>query len=129
MLALPHPPTAIVAGVDTLAAGVLRSLRAHGRRVPGDVALVSFDEPVYADLIDPSITALVRHDRELGRRAAELLLALLSGDARARAARGPRGRRAPGARVVRVRRDRRVSHRGRVRRSSPLGFASGRQIL
>jgi len=80
MLALPHPPTAIVAGVDTLAAGVLRSLRAHGRRVPGDVALVSFDEPVYADLIDPSITALVRHDRELGRRAAELLLALLSGE-------------------------------------------------
>ena len=33
------------------------------------------------------------------------------------------------ARVVRVRRARRVSHRGRVRRSSPLGFASGRRIL
>jgi LacI family transcriptional regulator len=47
--------------------------------VPGDLALVSFDEPAYADLLEPPMTSLDRHDRELGRRAAELLLGALDG--------------------------------------------------
>jgi DNA-binding LacI/PurR family transcriptional regulator len=79
LLALPAPPTAVVAGVDRLAIGVLRGLRDGGRRVPDDVALVSFDEPVSADLLDPPVTALERRDAELGRRAAELLVGLLEG--------------------------------------------------
>ena len=69
----------MVAGVDRLAIGVLRGLRDRGRRVPDDVALVSFDEPVSADLLDPPVTALERRDAELGQRAAELLVGLLEG--------------------------------------------------
>ena len=79
LLALPEPPTAIVAGVDLLALGVLRGLRDGGRRVPDDVAVVSFDEPGFADLLDPPVTSLDRHDREIGRRAARLLLDALDG--------------------------------------------------
>jgi LacI family transcriptional regulator len=75
-------PTAVVAGSDTLAVGALRAVRAAGLRVPEDVALVSFDDPVFGDLLDPPMTALSRHDRELGERAARLLLAALTdGDA------------------------------------------------
>ncbi len=48
--------------------------------MPGDVALVSFDEPVSADLLDPPMTSLDRHDGELGRIAAETLLRALRGD-------------------------------------------------
>jgi LacI family transcriptional regulator len=77
MLALERPPTAIVAGSDTLALAVLAALRTANRRVPEDVALVSFDEPPYADLLDPPMTSLDRHDRQLGHRAAELLLTAL----------------------------------------------------
>jgi LacI family transcriptional regulator len=77
LLRLERPPTAIVAGADTLAVGVLKGLREQGRRVPQDVAVVSFDEPAYADLLDPPVTSLDRHDRELGHRAAELLVAAL----------------------------------------------------
>jgi DNA-binding LacI/PurR family transcriptional regulator len=76
LLELERPPTAIVAGADTLAIGVLAALRGHAR-VPEDVAVVSFDEPASADLIDPPVTSLDRHDRELGRRAAEILLGAL----------------------------------------------------
>jgi LacI family transcriptional regulator len=77
LLRLDSPPTAIVAGADTLAIGALKGLRDEGRRAPDDVALVSFDEPAYADLLDPPVTSLDRHDRELGSRAAELLLTTL----------------------------------------------------
>ena len=79
LLALPEPPTAIVCGVDLLALGVLRGLRDVGRRVPDEVAVVSFDEPGFADLLDPPVTSLDRHDREIGRRAARLLLDALDG--------------------------------------------------
>jgi DNA-binding LacI/PurR family transcriptional regulator len=48
--------------------------------VPEDIALVSFDEPVSADLLDPPMTSLDRHDEELGRIAAAALLRALEGD-------------------------------------------------
>jgi DNA-binding LacI/PurR family transcriptional regulator len=83
LLALPEPPTALVVGADTIAAGTLRALRDADRRVPADVALASFDELVMADLLDPPVTSLDRHDAELGRRSAELLLSALHDDPRA----------------------------------------------
>jgi LacI family transcriptional regulator len=72
------PPTAIVGGSDSITLGALEMFRELGVRVPEDVALVSFDEPPYAHLIDPPITSLDRHDAELGRRAAEILVGALS---------------------------------------------------
>jgi LacI family transcriptional regulator len=80
LLQLDPRPTAIVAGSDTLALGALELARELGIRVPDDLALVSFDEPPYAHLIDPPMTSLDRHDAELGRRAAEMLLGALTGD-------------------------------------------------
>jgi LacI family transcriptional regulator len=78
-LARAERPTAVVAASDALAIGALRAIRAAGLDVPRDVALVSFDDPAYGDLLDPPMTALTRHDRELGERAARLLLARLTG--------------------------------------------------
>jgi LacI family transcriptional regulator len=78
--ALPEPPTAIVAGTDQIATGLLRGLREAEVEVPDDIALVSFDEPISADLIEPAITSLDRHDAELGRIAAAALLRALQGD-------------------------------------------------
>jgi LacI family transcriptional regulator len=80
LMALERAPTAIVGGTDELATGLLRGLREARVRVPRDVALVSFDEPVSADLLDPPLTSLDRHDRELGRIAAEALLRALRGE-------------------------------------------------
>jgi LacI family transcriptional regulator len=74
LMALDEPPTAIVAAGDTLALGALRQLRRAQHQVGTDIALVSFDDPVSGDLLDPPMTALVRHDRELGEISARLLL-------------------------------------------------------
>jgi DNA-binding LacI/PurR family transcriptional regulator len=78
LLRLERRPTAILGATDTLAIGALEAARDEGLRVPEDVAVVSFDEPRYADLLDPPVTSLDRHDRELGRRAARLLLDALT---------------------------------------------------
>jgi DNA-binding LacI/PurR family transcriptional regulator len=79
LLALDEPPSAIVCASDTLALGVLRGLRELGKRVPVDVALVCFDDPVDGDLLDPPMTALARHYGDLGEVAAGVLLGALRG--------------------------------------------------
>jgi DNA-binding LacI/PurR family transcriptional regulator len=79
-LALAEPPTAVVASGDTLAMGAIAACRAAGRQVPADIALVAFDDPVFGPLVDPPVTALRRGDHELGREAAQLLLAGLNGE-------------------------------------------------
>jgi LacI family transcriptional regulator len=79
LLALEPRPTALVAGADTLALAAMKAAREAGLRVPEDLALVSFDEPPYADLLDPPVTSLDRHDRELGHLAAQMLLGVLGG--------------------------------------------------
>jgi LacI family transcriptional regulator, galactose operon repressor len=83
LLDLEEPPTAIVTASDTLAFGALEAVRARGRRIPDDVALVSFDDPLFGDLLDPPVTALARNERELGELAASLLLHALQTGARA----------------------------------------------
>jgi LacI family transcriptional regulator len=79
LLALAEPPTAVVASGDTLAMGAIAACREAGRRVPDDIALVAFDDPVFGPLVDPPLTALRRSDYELGREAAKLLLEGLNG--------------------------------------------------
>ena len=74
LLALPAPPTAVVTSGESFAMGALSACRIRGLDVPGDVALVSFDDPPFGDLLDPALTALERNEEEMGRLAVSLLL-------------------------------------------------------
>jgi LacI family transcriptional regulator len=74
LLALATRPTALVAASDTLAVGAIHAAREAGLRVPDDLAVISFDDPFFGDLLDPPITALARNERQLGELAASLLL-------------------------------------------------------
>ncbi|MER5774345.1 LacI family DNA-binding transcriptional regulator [Streptomyces sp. NPDC002039] len=66
---------AVFAANDLMATGALAVLREHGRSVPGDVALVGFDDTeLVAEAADPPLTT-VRQDVEgMGRLMARLLL-------------------------------------------------------
>jgi DNA-binding LacI/PurR family transcriptional regulator len=68
------PPTAIVAGNNLMSIGVLQALRAAGRRVPDDIALVSIDDPFWAALTEPPLTALAQPVATMAETAVELLL-------------------------------------------------------
>jgi len=74
-------PDAIVAFNDDMALGALRALRDRGLRVPGDVALVGFDDVDAAEFSNPPLTTVRQPLREQGARAAEMVFAQLRGEA------------------------------------------------
>ncbi|WP_199434687.1 LacI family DNA-binding transcriptional regulator [Qaidamihabitans albus] len=65
---------AVFAASDLMAAGALRALRAEGRRVPDDVALVGFDDSDVARNTEPSLTSVRQPVHEMGRELARLLM-------------------------------------------------------
>jgi DNA-binding LacI/PurR family transcriptional regulator len=65
---------AVFAASDLMAAGALGALRAAGRRVPDDVAVVGFDDSPIAPTTDPPLTSMRQPIEEMGREMARLLL-------------------------------------------------------
>ncbi|HEV2782333.1 MAG TPA: LacI family DNA-binding transcriptional regulator [Actinophytocola sp.] len=65
---------------DLMAVGVLDGLRAAGRPVPGEVAVVGFDDIAVAAHTQPSLTTVRQPSREMGEAAASMLLANLAGE-------------------------------------------------
>jgi LacI family transcriptional regulator len=72
---------AIFCGSDQIARGVADGLRSAGRQVPGDVALVGFDnwKPM-VDGADPPLTSIDMDLEQIGRLAAEYLLSAIAGE-------------------------------------------------
>ncbi|WP_030548283.1 LacI family DNA-binding transcriptional regulator [Streptomyces albus] len=65
---------AVFAASDVMAAGALGALRAAGRRVPEDVALVGFDDSAIARHTDPPLTTVRQPIEEMGRAMARVLV-------------------------------------------------------
>jgi LacI family transcriptional regulator len=79
VLAVTPRPTALFAANNFIAIGAYRALQDAGLRVPEDVALVAFDDLPPTLVLEPFLTVAVQPAYEMGRRAAELLLARLAG--------------------------------------------------
>lgn len=74
-----HPDTdALFAASDLMALGALRALRAAGRRVPEDVAVVGFDDAVLATYADPPLTTVRQQVEQMGQEMVRLLLARIA---------------------------------------------------
>ncbi|MBN3932936.1 LacI family DNA-binding transcriptional regulator [Streptomyces verrucosisporus] len=75
-----HPEVdGVFAANDNMGAGALRALRAAGRTVPGDVAVVGFDDLTVARIADPPLTTVQQPIQALGRKMARMLVALVNG--------------------------------------------------
>lgn len=68
------PPTAVMCGNDVLAVGAMRAARLRGLSVPRDVSITGFDDIDLATVADPPLTTVHVPHREMGRRAAGLLV-------------------------------------------------------
>lgn len=69
--------SAIVAGNDQMALGVMRALSLHGLSVPGDVAVVGYDDMPEAEYFNPSLTTVTHDFETAGRTCLEFLLRLI----------------------------------------------------
>lgn len=74
-------PQAIFAGTDFAAFGVVRALVDLGLSVPGDMAVMGYDDLLLSDFSVPRLTTIKQPARRMGVDAAEMLLRLLDGDA------------------------------------------------
>jgi len=76
---LADPPTAVFAGSDVQALGVLEAARALGLRVPGDLSVVGFDDLDFACVLAPPLTTVAADAEGLGAAAFEALALKLAG--------------------------------------------------
>ena len=72
LLGLPLPPTAIFASSDVQALTILRVARKLGIQVPGQLAVIGFDDIDAAEMAD--LTTIRQHLDESGRLAVEILM-------------------------------------------------------
>lgn len=72
--------TAVMCANDVLAIGALRAAQEMGLNVPGDVSVTGFDDIELAHMAQPALTTVHVPHREMGRRAARLLIQMLSGE-------------------------------------------------
>jgi LacI family transcriptional regulator len=80
LLDLPEPPTAIVAGSDTAALGVMEAAHKRGLRLPDDLSIVGFDDTPLAVWTSPQLTTVRQPMREMGRQAVRTLLSIADGE-------------------------------------------------
>ncbi len=70
-------PTAIFAASDQMAYGVLVAAEVYGLSVPGDIALVGFDDDAPSAHTRPALTTVRQPFFEMGKQGIELLLSML----------------------------------------------------
>jgi LacI family transcriptional regulator len=80
LLTLPEPPTAVFAASDLMAAGAVRAIERAQLDVPGDIAVVGFDDIQLAAMMQPALTTIRQDKLGLGAAAAEALLRMIERD-------------------------------------------------
>lgn len=80
LLSLDNPPTAIFAGSDLTALGVLDEARRRGLRVPEDLSVVGFDGTELTEQSVPRLTSVSQPLQEMGRTALRSVLRLANGE-------------------------------------------------
>lgn len=79
LLALPQPPSAVVAGDDEIAVGVLAAAHEAGIPIPQRLSVVGFDDTPQAMWTNPRLTSVHQPLIGMGRMAVETVLAMADG--------------------------------------------------
>lgn len=74
-------PTAVICANDMVALGLLQALLTRGISVPGDIALIGYDDLEWAEISAPPLTTVSQPRTLLGRTAVEMMMELFGGSA------------------------------------------------
>jgi len=80
LLALPEPPTAVFAGNDEIAYGLIEAAREKGVAVPAQLSIVGVDDRPPSALMTPPLTTVRQPFFEIAEEATRLLLRRIAGD-------------------------------------------------
>jgi diguanylate cyclase (GGDEF)-like protein len=81
LLDSPHRPTALMVATDRNAIGVMRTLTDTGLAIPGDLAIVAFDNIEAGAFSTPTLSSVNQRFDEVGALAGRLVLAQMLGEA------------------------------------------------
>ncbi len=74
-------PTAVMAANDLMAMGAMIAIREFDLAIPESISVIGFDDIPTAKLVYPALTTVAQFQRDLGQRAAELLMERVQGGA------------------------------------------------
>lgn len=77
----PEFPDALFISNNLMSVGCVNALREHGIRVGEDVAIVGFDDPEWAEFVEPPLTVIRQPIYSMGTIAGEMLFQKLLGNA------------------------------------------------
>lgn len=82
VLAADSRPSALLSLNNAMTIGALRAINRSGLSIPGDLALVAYDDFEWSDLFQPGLTAIAQDEARMGAEAVDLLIARIQGDDR-----------------------------------------------
>jgi len=77
LLGLALPPTAIMASNNNLLLGTLQAVDEKKISIPSELSVLGFDDYLWNEHFNPTVTAVAQPSREIGKKSFELLLQLI----------------------------------------------------
>lgn len=77
-------PSAVIAINDATAIGVMKSIRAHGLRIPEDISVVGYDNTIYSSMATPGVTSIDYDYETYGRKLIEMAVSATEGNQKMR---------------------------------------------
>jgi DNA-binding LacI/PurR family transcriptional regulator len=78
LMGLDDPPSAVFCYNDMTAIGLLLVARQGGVSIPGDLAVIGFDDVPFASYVQPQLTTIAQPTALIGQRAMEMVLDLMA---------------------------------------------------
>jgi LacI family transcriptional regulator len=73
-------PDGLLISNNLMTVGGLQAIAEAGLGIPGDIAIVGFDDSSWANALNPPLTVVAQPTYEIGRQAAKLLLRRIDGE-------------------------------------------------
>ncbi len=80
-IALDEKPTAIFAGSDEMALGLIHGAQDHGLKVPEDIEIIGFDNTRLVEMVRPTLTSIVQPMYDIGAVSMRLLTKYMNKEA------------------------------------------------
>lgn len=74
-----RPVSAIFAGSDLIAVGVVQALHARGVKIPDEVEIIGFDNIILSEMVEPRLTTMHKPHEDMAQRAVDMLFEVVAG--------------------------------------------------